>query len=113
MPGLCSPATETDGRIDLPHRRRGNHYGMVDGELVLLSESMGQRLSFLVEPDSPAADQACALLTEQLLPLLEHPRLELGQINDLPARKSPYLPVLAQHASLHSDHKGVFIEVQP
>jgi len=109
LAGLPDASGET---VDLPHRRQGNHYGLVDGSVVLVSENMGQRLRFLSPPESEATDKACQLLVENLLPLLEQARLALAQINGEPARKSAYLKVLAQHTNVHSDHKGVFIEVR-
>lgn len=114
-PTVEESGEETNGAkaitIDLPHRRQGNHYGLVEGRIRLLSENMGKKLRILCPPDHAQTTAACAQLVEQLFSILGVTRLELTLINGEPARQSPYLTMLSQHANLHSDHKGVFLEL--
>ena len=108
--GLTDFGAETSGNIELPHRRQGNHYGLVDGAIVVFSENQGKKLRFLQPPDNAQTIQACAVLVPQLFRLLDQSRLALTHINGEPVRSSPYLAVLAQHTTVQTDHKGVFLE---
>ena len=95
------------GEYSLPHRRQGNHFAMVAGQLALFSENNGSRLTFLQPPDTPATQKACSLLQHLCRSV---PRISLQEINTVSARKSPYLKVLEQHFELQGDHKGLYIE---
>lgn len=92
----------------LPHRRAGNHLAIVGGKLTLMSENTGARLRFLTTATDPATQKSCALL-RQLGRVTS--RIVLTEINTEPARKSAYLRALEQHFEVHSDHKGVFLEL--
>lgn len=93
---------------NLPHRRAGNHIAIVAGEVTMFSENNGRRLRFLSEPHEPVTQKAGELL-RQLGRVT--PRIALTEINGEPARKSAYLQALEPHFDVHSDHKGVYLEL--
>ena len=102
--GLSWPGAE------LPHRRAGNHIALVDGEPMLLSQAGGERLRFLCAPEDPAVVRAWQLFAAGCR---ARGRVTLKQINDAPARSSPYLAALPAAdcgLALHSDHRQCYLE---
>ena len=94
-------------QTELPTRRLANHLGWYEGELALISENLGRRLSIRLEPDSPGLD---ALLPNLVAVCRARTRLATETINGEAARRSAYLPALARHFKVVSDHKGVYFE---
>ena len=94
-------------QAELPSRRLANHLGWYEGELALISENFGRRLSIRLEPDSPGLD---ALLPNLVAVCRTRTRLTTETINGEPARRSPYLPALGRHFKVASDHKSVYFE---
>ena len=92
---------------DLPARRLANHLGWYEGKLALISENFGRRLSIRLEPDSPGLD---FLLPNLVVVCRARRRLATETINGAPARRSPYLPALARHFKVATDHKSVYFE---
>ena len=92
---------------NLPHRRIANHLGYFEGSLAVVSENFGRRLTFLLDPDDPGLDY---LLPHLATLCRRRRRLDTQTINGEPARRSPYLPTLARHVAVVTDHKGVYFE---
>ena len=92
---------------DFPRRQAANHLGWFDGELALVSENHGRRLTIYLPPDDPGLE---ALLPNLAALCSRRRRLATETINGTPARTSPYLPALARHLAVVRDHKGVYFE---
>ena len=92
---------------NLPHRRIANHLGYFEGSLAVVSENFGRRLTFLLDPEDPGLDY---LLPHLATLCRRRRRLDTQTINGEPARRSPYLPTLARHVAVVTDHKGVYFE---
>lgn len=91
----------------LPQRRAQNHLGFHAGELAFVVENGGKRLRIHLEPDDPAIDA----LAIHLEPILRRGRrVAIETINDLPARRSPYLEALDRHLELARDHRGIYLQ---
>ncbi len=106
--GMSLPWPGQDLGLGVPHRRAGNHIAIVAGEVALFSENNGKRLRFLSEPHDPTTQKSSELL-RQLGRVTT--RIALGEINGESARKSAYLKALETHFDVHSDHKGVYLEI--
>ena len=105
----ASPCGLGLGLPDLPQRRIDNHLGYFEGSLAMVSENFAGRLSFLLEPDHPGLD---ALLPHLAALCRRRRRLATQTINGEPARHSPYLPALARHMAVVTDHKGLYFETR-
>ena len=103
----ASPCGLKLAQPDLPRRQAANHLGWFDGQLALVSENHGRRLTIRLPPDDPGLD---ALLPNLATLCSRHRRLATETINGTPARASPYLPALARHLAVVRDHKGVYFE---
>ena len=103
----ASPCGLGIGDGELPQRRLANHLGWFEGELALVSENFGRRLSIRLDPDDPGLD---ALLPNLVALCRRRKRMATQTINGEPARRSPYLPALARHLKVVTDHKGVYFE---
>jgi len=90
----------------LPQRRPQNYLAFRAGELALLVENQGKRLTFHVAPEE--VDDALLAPLRRLLAARR--RLTLEQINDAPARTSPYRPALEPLGRLVSDHRATWVE---
>lgn len=90
----------------LPQRRPQNYLAFRGGELALVVENQGKRLTFHVDP----AEVDDALLAPLRRLLAAARRLTLEQINDAPARTSPYRPALERLGRLVSDHRATWLE---
>ena len=91
----------------LPARRPGNYLSYHEGELALVVENAGRRLSFHLPHDHPAVDGACAPL---LHIVRTRKRFPVDTINGLAPASSPYLPVLSRVFTPVRDHRRVFFE---
>ena len=93
----------------LPQRRLGNHLGWFEGQLAVVSENYGQRLTIHLPPDAPGLD---ALLPNLAALCRARKGLATRSVNGKPVGASPYLPALSRHLKAVNDHKGVYFEAQ-
>ena len=92
---------------ELPRRLPGNYLSFIDGELALVIENTGARLTFHVPPDHPDID----ILTAPLLYLTwNRRRTAVDTINGIDAKRSPYLDCLDRTLTRTTDHKRVYFE---
>ena len=88
----------------LPHRRANNYLAFHHGQIVLIAESYGRRLSFTGTLDDAAFTSAVALLSH----LLGFRRkVPIDSIDGEPPRASPYLVRLADVFDVARDHRRV------
>ena len=90
----------------LPQRRPRNYLAFRRGELALVIENAGKRLTFRI-PEDEVDDR---LLTPLAHLLNQHRRLTVESINETPARSSPYRETLARIGRLVSDHRATHLE---
>lgn len=102
----CGMGLPWDG---IPQRRAQNYLAFCQGELALVVENNGKRLSFMVPPDHAMFDGVCTLLVHLTRQLK---RLNVETINGQPARQSPYLEPLARVLAYSHDHKQVQFHVR-
>ncbi len=95
---------------ELPQRRPQNYLGFHGGQLALVVENLGKRLTFLVEPGQCASDGVLAPL---VFLLRRRRRLTIDSINGESARQSPYLPALETVGRVLSDHRTTHLEARP
>ena len=100
----CGLALDWPG---LPRRLPGNYLSFLAGELALVIENRGARLTFQVPPDHPEIDAVTAPL--QYLARIRR-RVAVGTINGANARKSPYLECLDRTLTRVTDHRRVYFE---
>ncbi|TDJ39024.1 MAG: DEAD/DEAH box helicase [Gammaproteobacteria bacterium] len=93
----------------LPQRRAQNYLAFYKGELALIVENSGKRLTFLLPADHPELDGLCALLVHLARRLK---RLNVETINGQPARQSPYLEPLGRVLTCSRDHKQVYLHAK-
>jgi ATP-dependent Lhr-like helicase len=91
----------------LPARRPGNYLSYHEGELALVVENAGHRLSFHLPHDHPAVDGVCAPLMHIVR---TRKRFPVDTINGLAPASSPYLAVLSRVFTPVRDHRRVFFE---
>ena len=91
----------------LPQRRAQNYLAFHAGDLALVIENGGRRLTFLVAAEHPGMAEICAPLSHLLQ---QRKRVEVELINGQPARQSTYLESLSQIFQAVNDHKQIFIE---
>ena len=92
---------------ELPRRLPGNYLSFLEGELALVIENQGARLTFHVPPDHPEIDALTAPL--HYLARIRR-RVAVSTINGANARKSPYLECLDRTLTRVTDHKRVYFE---
>ncbi len=92
---------------ELPRRLPGNTLCFLEGELALVIENQGARLTFHVPPDHPEIDAITAPL--QYLARTRR-RVAVSTINGANARMSPYLECLDRTLTRVMDHKRVYFE---
>ena len=92
---------------ELPKRMPGNYLSFCDGELALVIENQGARLTFHVPPDHPDIDSITAPV--QYLTRIRR-RIAVDTINGENARRSPYLDCLERTMTRTSDHRRVYFE---
>ncbi len=92
---------------ELPQRRTQNYLAFFQGELALVVENTGRRLTFHVPPDHPDISQILAVC-EHLANTRK--KIQVDSINAEPSRLSPYLPALARVLKKRADHKTVYFE---
>ena len=92
---------------ELPRRLPGNYLSFIDGELALVIENNGARLTFHIAPDHPDIDAVTAPL-EYLAQ--SRRRIAVDTINGANPRRSPYLECLDRTLTRTSDHKRVYFE---
>ncbi|MFB3103414.1 MAG: hypothetical protein ACE1ZA_00685, partial [Pseudomonadales bacterium] len=93
----------------LPQRRAQNYLAFYKGELALIVENSGKRLTFLLPADHPELDGLCALLVHLTRRLR---RLNVETINGQPARQSSYLEPLGRVLTCSHDHKQVYLHAK-
>lgn len=104
----CGLGLGTGGGVpELPQRRPQNYLSYLDDELALVIENLGQRLTFHLPPEHPRLIEVMAPL-EHLV--RRQRRLAVATINDLDARKSPYLEPIGQILQGVKDHKQIYLE---
>jgi ATP-dependent Lhr-like helicase len=91
----------------LPPRRAQNHLSFLDGQLALVLENQGRRLTFT----APVPEEALTAVLAPLAWLLarEH-RLAVETIDGAPATGSGRLEALAAIGRVVRDHRGVWLE---
>ena len=92
---------------ELPRRLPGNYLSFLDGELALVIENQGARLTFHVPPEHPDIDAVTAPL--HYLARIRR-RVAVSTINGTSARRSPYLESLDRTLTRVTDHKRVYFE---
>ena len=92
---------------ELPRRLPGNYLSFIAGELALVIENNGARLTFHVAPDHPDIDAITAPL--QYLAQSRR-RIAVDTVNGANARRSPYLECLDRTLTRTTDHKRVYFE---
>jgi len=90
----------------LPARRPSSYLAYEAGELALVVEGGGRRLSFHVDPDDPALPTVCEVLRF----LARRRRIVVEEINGAPALESPFLPALERILHAVRDHRQLYIE---
>ncbi len=103
----AAPCGLAIGWPQLPKRMPGNYLSFCDGELALVIENQGARLSFHVPPEHPNIDAITAPL--QYLARIRR-RLPVDTINGENARHSPYLDSLARTMTHTADHRRLYLE---
>ncbi len=91
----------------LPRRLAGNYLSFHDGELALVIENHGERLTFHMPPEHPGIDAVTAPLHYLVR---ARRRVAVNTINGLNARRSPYLDCLDRTLTRVSDHRRVYFE---
>ncbi|MCZ6616543.1 MAG: hypothetical protein O7E57_00315, partial [Gammaproteobacteria bacterium] len=93
----------------LPQRRAQNYLAFYKGELALVIENNGKRLTFTLPPEHPQLDGLCAPLVHLARRLK---RLNVATINGQPARQSPYLEPLGRVLTGSHDHRQVYFHAR-
>jgi ATP-dependent Lhr-like helicase len=95
-------------RGSLPKRVEGTHLVFQGSQPVMFSQRKGQVLTFLIPPDHERLSEYLGglrhLLTREFSPLR---RISVETINDEPAGRSPYLPILQQNFDVIVDIKQI------
>lgn len=105
----CGLALDWPG-LALPHRRPGNYLAFAKGELVVVLESWGRRIT-IAESITDAGWQALAMLLTHVL--LQVRAIDLELVNGEAAVKSPHLARLGDVFSVRRDHRGVELSLTP
>lgn len=92
----------------LPQRRPQNFMAFYQGNLALVIENLGQRLTFYVDPQHEALDQ---ILAPCIHIAQTRKKLKTSTINTDPARTSPFVAALSRVMQKRSDHKDLYFEV--
>ena len=92
---------------ELPARRIGNYLGLVDGEIVCSSTAQGRKLFVFVDE----ADERLHLLFAKMPYAIVHEQsLAIEEINNAPARSSPYLEPILKATNGYRDHTKIHID---
>lgn len=92
-------------------RRHSNHLVYRGTELAMVSESLGRRLTFHIEPDDEDMHEVLAVLRHlQYRDVNPVKNLSIETINDRPARESPYLDIIGNHFDVVRDYRYVYLE---
>ncbi len=92
---------------ELPQRRSANFLSFHNGNLSLVVENMGKRLSFYIEPDNNHIDQILAPVVHLAK---TRGQVRVDSINGDPTRGSPYRAALARVLEQRSDHRHIWFE---
>ncbi len=92
---------------ELPQRRPQNYLAFEVGRLALVVESLGRKLTFLVEPERCRLEGVLAPL---VFLLARNRRLTIDSVNGEPARLSRWLPALDTVGRVVSDHRATHVE---
>lgn len=92
---------------ELPARRVGSYLGLVDGEVVCSSTAQGRKLYiFTGESD----DRLHLLFAKMPSAISDEQSFAIEEINDAPARSSPYLEPILKATNGYRDHTRIHIE---
>ncbi len=95
-----------EGLEHLPDRRAGTHLAFVGRRLAAVSTRGGKRLDIDLPPDDPRLPEALGFLREALeRPVAPARRLVVESVNDVPVRRSEYLPALRGMFDVNVDYK--------
>lgn len=92
---------------ELPQRRAQNFLAFYQGELALVIENNGGRLTFYADPQDNTLDR---ILAPCVHIAKTHSKLTVKEINGDPAITSPYLPALSRVLKKRKDHRSVYFE---
>ena len=95
---------------DLPHRRSGNYLSFLEGRLALSVTGSGKHLAYDMPWDHPAVDLVNGVLTHMVTNSRQ--RIVVQDINDMPARQSPFIGPLERLFTVGVDHKSIFLELK-
>lgn len=91
----------------LPARRIGNYLGLVDGEVVCSSTAQGRKLFVFIDESD---DRLHFLFAKMPLALSDEQSFAIEEINNEPARSSPYLEPILKATNGYRDHTRIHIE---
>lgn len=92
---------------ELPQRRPQNFLSFYQGQLSLVIENLGKRLTFYCDPQDNNLDlilSACVHIANT------RGKLPVEEINGESARQSPYTPALARVLKKRGDHRSLYFE---
>ena len=92
---------------ELPQRRGANYLAFQEGELALVVENGGKKLTYLVPADDSNLDAIHTVIVHLVTTVR---RVEIREINGEDARRSPYLAALSRVLDVTSDHKSVYAQ---
>ncbi len=92
---------------ELPARRVGNYLGLVDGEVVCSSTAQGRRLYVFTDESD---ERLHLLFAKMSLAVTDEKSFAIEEINNVPARSSPYLEPILKATNGYRDHTKIHIE---
>ncbi len=95
----------------LPRRLNSNHLTYHGNELVMVTSRNGKSLDIRVPADHPDLEMYFGCLQHLLYRSFQPvKKVTIESINDIPARKSPYLPRLENSFEVVSDYKSIYLQ---
>jgi hypothetical protein len=91
----------------LPARRIGNYLGIVDGEVICSSTAQGRKLFVFIDESD---DRLQPLFAKMLFAISDEQSLAIEEINNEPARSSPFLAPILKATNGYRDHTRIHIE---
>ena len=92
-------------------RRSSNHLVYRGRELVMISERLGRRLTFHIDPEDTDMYEILTILRHlQYREVNPVRNLVIETINDITARESPYLNIIENHFDVVRDYRSVYLE---
>ncbi len=96
---------------ELPRRTGSSHIVYHGSRIVLVSARQGKALTFFVDEDNDHLSEYLGVLRHLIYRSFQPLRkLEIETINEMPARSSPWLPVIENCFQVVKDHRSVYIE---